>query len=129
MSFDNENRNEKPSSKMDAQRRPSAHRRSVVHLAGKHVISSKDIRTAFMLFVISCLYLIFYLPSITVTYLTIFLPSINSNLYISYLYLSNSAINPIIYCFLNPNFRTDLIKLFIKRGFLYDKCTKNTSLK
>lgn len=76
-------------------------------------ISSKDIRTAFMLFVISILYLIFYLPSITITYLTIFLPQISHNLYVSYLYLLNSAINPIIYCFLNPVFRSELIKHFL----------------
>ncbi|CAF0956091.1 unnamed protein product [Brachionus calyciflorus] len=125
-SLDDENLQVK--SKLET-RKLSIHRRSLPHIGSKHVISSKDIRTAFMLFVISCLFLIFYLPSITVTYLAIFLPSINSNLYISYLYLSNSAINPIIYCFLNPNFRADLVKLFFKRGFLFDKCAKNSSLK
>ena len=48
-----------------------------------------------------------------------------SRIIITYLYFSNSAINPIIYCFLNPNFRADLIKLFFKRGSIYSSCTKH----
>lgn len=95
----------------------------------KHVISTRDIRTAFMLFVVSFLYIVFYLPSITSTYLILFISEFPNNLYISYLYFSNSAINPIIYCFLNPNFRTDLLKLFFKRGFVFRKCNKNTNLR
>lgn len=94
----------------------------------KHVISTRDIRTAFMLFVVSFLYIVFYLPSIASTYLILFINDSPNNLYISYLYFSNSAINPIIYCFLNPNFRTDLLKLFFKRGFIFEKCNKNPNL-
>ena len=96
----------------------------------KHVISTKDIRTAFMLFVVSFLFLVFYLPSIVTTYLDLFqVPNIPYNLYITYLYFSNSAINPMIYCFLNPTFRADLIKLFFKRGFLFNKCANHVNLK
>lgn len=102
-------------------------RRSLSH--GKHAISTKDIRTAFMLFVVSFLFIVFYLPSIIATYLAFFIPLIPNNLYITYLYFSNSAINPIIYCFLNPNFRTDLFKLFLKRGFIFDKCAKRFVVK
>lgn len=95
-------------------------KRSLSH--GKHVISTKDIRTAFMLFVVSFLFIVFYLPSIVSTYLALFqIQNVTSNLYITYLYFSNSAINPIIYCFLNPNFRSDLLKLFFKRGCLIKK--------
>jgi hypothetical protein len=103
--------------------RQSLRRRSVSY--GKHVISTKDIRTAFMLFVVSFLFIIFYLPSLAATYMSMFIPNMPVNLYITYLYFSNSAINPIIYCFLNPNFRNDLIKLFFKRGFIFEKCSKN----
>jgi hypothetical protein len=90
------------------------------------VISAKDMRTAFMLFVVSFLYVVFYLPSIISTYLALLFTNIQPNLYLSYLFFSNSAINPLIYCFLNPNFRADLFKLFFKRGFIYDRCVKNT---
>jgi len=84
----------------------------------RNVISTKDIRTAFMLFVVSVLFIAFYLPSIIATYLSLYFPNINLNLYVSYLYFLNSAINPIIYCFLNPNFRSDLLKLFLPRKFI-----------
>jgi hypothetical protein len=90
------------------------------------VISAKDMRTAFMLFVVSFLYVVFYLPSIISTYLALLWQNITPNLYLSYLFFSNSAINPLIYCFLNPNFRADLVKLFFKRGPIYDRCVKNT---
>jgi hypothetical protein len=95
----------------------------------KHVISTKDIRTAFMLFVVSFLYIVFYLPSIATTYLVLLIPNLPLNLYTTYLYFSNSAINPIIYCFLNPNFRTELVKLFFKRGFAFRKCSKANNLR
>jgi hypothetical protein len=97
----------------------------------KHAISTKDIRTAFMLFVVSFLYIVFYLPSITATYFVYFSRNqqITPNLYITYLYFSNSAINPMLYCFLNPNFRNDLVKLFFKRRFIFSKCTKNSNFR
>ena len=82
----------------------------------KNVISTKDLRTAFMLFVVSFLFIVFYLPSITTTYLSLFNTEFAVNLYITHLYIVNSAINPMIYCFLNPNFRNDLVKLFAKHG-------------
>jgi hypothetical protein len=100
----------------------SSRKRSISH--GKHVISTKDIRTAFMLFVVTFLFILFYLPSLLAT--NDILPI--GNLVLIYFYSYNSAINPIIYCFLNPNFRADLAKLFIRRGFLYDKCTKQINL-
>lgn len=90
-----------------------------------NVISTKDIRTAFMLFVISFLFICFFSPSLILTYISLLKIPIESNLILTYLYFSNSAINPIVYCFLNPNFRADLIKLFFKRGSIYNTCTKH----
>ena len=120
----------------------------------KQMISKKDIRTAFMLFVISFLFISSYTPPMIATYISLLKqeentpkPAIETNLestiattvnppesdsyehiFMHYLYFCNSAINPIIYCFLNPNFRKDLIKLFFRRGFIYSKCTKVTNL-
>ena len=93
-----------------------------------NVISAKDVRTAFMLFVITFLFIAFFSPSLISTYITLLKPKSSDgepNLILTYLYFSNSAINPIIYCFLNPNFRADLLKLFFKRGSAYNTCAKN----
>lgn len=79
------------------------------------LISIKDTRTAFMLFLVTFFYLISYLPSILATRLI--LP--NDNLIIVYLYFSNAMINPIIYSFLNRSFRADLIKLFTNSKSLF----------
>ncbi len=95
----------------------------------RNVISTKDIRTAFMLFVVSVLFIAFYLPSIIATNLSLYFPNINLNLYISYLYFLNSAINPIIYCFLNPNFRSDLLKLFLPRKFMNRRRFQKSNVK
>ena len=76
------------------------------------IISIKDIRTAFMLFVVSLLFIVFYLPSILATKFIL----ANDNLFLVYLYFTNSAINPMIYCFMNRSFRSDLLKIFIKRN-------------
>lgn len=72
------------------------------------LILIKDTRTAFMLFVVSIVFITCYLPSILATRSLLS----NDNLYIVYLYFTNSAINPIIYSFMNRSFRADLIKLF-----------------
>ena len=93
-----------------------------------NVISAKDVRTAFMLFVITFLFITFFSPSIISTYITLLNPKSSDgeqNLILTFLYFSNSAINPIIYCFLNPNFRADLLKLFFKRGSAYNTCAKS----
>jgi hypothetical protein len=73
------------------------------------LILIKETRTAFMLFVVSIVFIACYLPSILAT--RSLLP--NDNLYIVYLYFCNSALNPIIYSFMNRNFRCDLKKLFL----------------
>jgi hypothetical protein len=93
-------------------------RRRSIQLNAKNTISTKDIRTAIMLFVVSFLFIVFYLPSILATNNVVPIDKV----FIIYLYFTNSAINPMIYCFMNPTFRSDLVKLFYKRdSFLY-KC-------
>lgn len=101
----------------------SNRRRSLSY--GKQIISTKDIRTAFMLSVVTILFIVFYFPSILATRSLFFA---NDNIFLVYLYFTNSAINPMIYCFLNPNFRSDLVKLFFKRGSLLNKCAKQVKL-
>jgi hypothetical protein len=76
------------------------------------LILIKETRTAFMLFVISTVFIACYLPSILAT--RSLLP--NDNLYIVYLYFCNSAINPIIYSFMSRNFRSELKKLFFNKS-------------
>jgi hypothetical protein len=72
-----------------------------------YLVSIKDIKLALMLFVVSFLFILFYFPSILATHQIVQ----HDNLFIIYFYFTNSAINPIIYCFLNSNFRSDLMKL------------------
>jgi hypothetical protein len=74
------------------------------------LITIKDVQTAFMLFVVSIFFIASYTPSILAT--KSILP--NDNLFLIYLYLTNSAVNPIIYSFINRSFRSDLIKLLSK---------------
>ncbi len=75
------------------------------------LILIKDTRIASMLFVVSIVFVATYLPSILAT--RSILP--NDNLYIVYLYFTNSAANPFINLFINRSFRYDLFRL-LKRS-------------
>lgn len=97
------------------------------------LISSKDVRTALMLFVVTFLYILFFSPSMIATYYNL-IQSLNGRsvlgendkfILIFYLYYMNSAINPMIYCFLNPTFRKDLTKIFFSRDSCYNTCFLN----
>lgn len=99
------------------------------------LISTKDIRTAFMLFVVTFLYILFFSPSIIATYINLTKADTNVSEYesepgdyliiIIYLYYANSALNPMIYCFLNPMFRKDLKKMFFRK--FYNKLCGSSS--
>lgn len=99
------------------------------------LISTKDIRTAFMLFVVTFLYILFFSPSIIATYINLFKADTDVSehesepsdylIIIIYLYYANSALNPMIYCFLNPVFRKDLKKMFFRK--FYNKLCGSSS--
>lgn len=94
-------------------------------IVASRLISTKDVRTAFMLFVVTFLYIIFFSPSMVATYYSLYFVSPSENqitILIHYLYYMNSAINPMIYCFLNPTFRKDLKKIFFSRDSCYNSC-------
>ncbi len=74
------------------------------------LILIKDTRIASMLFVVSIVFVATYLLSILAT--RSILP--NDNLYIIYLYFTNSAANPFINLFINRSFRYDLFRLLKK---------------
>jgi hypothetical protein len=100
-------RHSKTSSYM--KRRDSFRKQSLTRII-PFLITIKDVQTAFMLFVVSIFFILSYTPSILAT--KSILP--NDNLFLIYLYLTNSAVNPIIYSFINRSFRSDLIKLLSK---------------
>lgn len=74
------------------------------------LVSIKEIRILLMLFLINVSFVFSYLPSI--------LSSRNiiqdQNIYLFYLYLANSATNPIIYLIMMKSYRSDLQKMFRK---------------
>jgi hypothetical protein len=74
------------------------------------LILIKDTRIASMLFVVSLFFVATYLLSILAT--RSILP--NDNLYIVYLYFTNSAANPLLNFFINRSFRYDLFRLLKK---------------
>ena len=97
-------------------------------IVASRLISTKDVRTAFMLFVVTFLYILFFSPSMVATYYSLYFISPSESqitILIHYLYYMNSAINPMIYCFLNPTFRKDLKKIFFSRDSCYNTCFLN----
>ncbi|VDK69559.1 unnamed protein product [Dibothriocephalus latus] len=63
----------------------------------------QNMKMAGMLFVVAIVYILTFIPAMLMAseIITLFLP-------IFYLYYVNNAVNPIIYCFMNPNFREDI---------------------
>ncbi|KAA0191361.1 Orexin receptor type 2 [Fasciolopsis buskii] len=81
---------------------------SVRHLADSATF--QNLKTAAMLFVVAIVYIVAFLPAMLMAneLITLYLP-------VFYLYYVNNAINPIVYGFMNPNFRADIRKLFSQR--------------
>ncbi|VDN96745.1 unnamed protein product [Rodentolepis nana] len=70
----------------------------------------QNMKTAGMLFVVAIVYIIALIPALLMAanVIHIYLP-------VFYMYYVNNAINPIIYCFMNPAFREDVQNFFISR--------------
>ncbi|KAF7262620.1 G protein coupled receptor [Paragonimus skrjabini miyazakii] len=83
-------------------------KKSIKHL--RDTITFQNLKTASMLFVVAVVYIVTFLPAMLMVngVLKLYLP-------IFYLYYVNNAINPIVYGFMNPNFRQDIRILFSKR--------------
>jgi len=68
-----------------------------------------NIKTAAMLFVVTLVFTVSFFPSLAMT--NYILPY---NMVIFYMYFANNVANPIIYSFMNSNFRKRLVQLFCK---------------
>ncbi|CAL8070184.1 unnamed protein product [Calicophoron daubneyi] len=75
-----------------------------------------NLKTAAMLFVVAILYIVTFLPAMLMVN-----ELISLNLPIFYLYYANNAMNPVIYGFMNPNFRADIRQLFLRKRCSYGK--------
>ncbi|XP_018647455.1 hypothetical protein Smp_178070, partial [Schistosoma mansoni] len=76
----------------------------------KENITFQNLKTASMLFVVAIVYIVTFIPAMlmAIQYVPLYLP-------IFYLYYINNAINPIIYGFMNRNFRTDIQLLICQK--------------
>ena len=66
-----------------------------------------NLKTAAMLFVVTVVFVITFLPALLMT-----LDLIPYNMTVFYMYFANNVANPVIYSFMNKNFRDDLKKIF-----------------
>lgn len=66
-----------------------------------------NLKTAAMLFVVTVVFVVTFLPAFLMV-----LQLVPSNVIVFYLYFANNVANPVIYSFMNQNFRNDLLKLF-----------------
>ena len=66
-----------------------------------------NIKTAAMLFVVTMVFVVTYLPAFLMV-----LQLIDYNMTAFYMYFANNVANPVIYSFMNKNFRDDLKKIF-----------------
>ncbi len=66
-----------------------------------------NLKTAAMLFVVTIVFVVTYLPAFLMA-----LQLLPYSMIIFYMYFANNVANPVIYSFMNKNFRDDLMKLF-----------------
>ena len=69
-----------------------------------------NLKTAAMLFVVTIVFVVTYLPAFLMA-----LEILPYSMIIFYMYFANNVANPVIYSFMNKNFRDDLKKLFCGR--------------
>lgn len=68
-----------------------------------------NIRTAGMLFVVTLVFIVTFMPAFFMA-----LKILPYNIVIFYMYFANNVANPVIYSFMNQNFRSNLEKLFCR---------------
>ena len=73
--------------------------------------SLQNLKTAAMLFVVAIVFILTFVPAGLMAN-----GFAKFNIVIFYMYYTNNAANPIIYCFMNKNFRDDLRKIFGNRN-------------
>ena len=96
----------KPSKNNISKQKDKARRKS----AKKDKNRVANYKTAAMLFVVTVVFIVTFLPSFLMA-----LGLITYNVIVFYLYFANNVANPVIYSFMNKNFRDDLRKLFCGR--------------
>lgn len=84
---------------------PSSHSETLKRQLHRHRL--KQIRMALTFLFITVSFVLFYLPSILNAERII-----KSSMLVYYLYLCTHALNPLIYCFMNPSLRAYVISLF-----------------
>ena len=89
---------------------------SLMKRGGKQKTTRKDkllmanLKTAAMLFVVTVVFIVTYTPAFLMA-----LEILPYNIVIFYMYFANNVANPVIYSFMNKNFRDDLRKVFCGR--------------
>lgn len=68
-----------------------------------------NVRTAATLFVVTVVFIVTFLPALLMS-----LEWMTWSYFFFYLYFANNVANPVIYSFMNPNFRADLQRLVCK---------------
>ena len=69
-----------------------------------------NLKTAAMLFVVTVVFVVTFAPAFFMA-----MRVVPENVIVFYLYFANNVANPVIYSFMNRNFRADLAKLFCQR--------------
>ncbi|KAM7540823.1 hypothetical protein Aperf_G00000040766 [Anoplocephala perfoliata] len=86
------------------------HSQRVSKRSFKRMAILQNMKTAAVLFVVAIVYIIALIPAMLMA-----IGVIHMYLPIFYMYYVNNAINPIIYCFMNPAFREDVQNFFTSR--------------
>ena len=69
-----------------------------------------NLKTAVMLFIVNVVFVVTFMPAFLMV-----IKLIPYNMTIFYFYFANNVANPVIYSFMNRNFRKDLVKIFNRR--------------
>jgi len=69
-----------------------------------------NVKTAAMLFVVTVVFIVTYLPAFLMA-----LDIVPYSMVVFYMYFANNVANPVIYSFMNPNFREDTKRLFFRQ--------------